>query len=111
MVFLKLLSLDKDAAAVREQLEKDLEAAKAQLEEKRASEAAEHGGEYEPSDGGKKSSTEIEVTLFCVKFVLPAASTTMSCDIYVDSLRLRTNQKIFFNIILNCENFPLHSTF
>lgn len=64
------VTIDKDAAAVREQLEKDLEAARAQLEERRASEAVEHGGEQEPSEGsnggreGQKSSTEIEVH-FC----------------------------------------------
>ena len=54
--------LDKDAAAVREQLEKDLEAAKAQLKARRASETTEQGGDQEAGEvGGKKSSTEIEV--------------------------------------------------
>lgn len=50
---------------MREQLEKDLEAAKAQLTARRASETTEPG-EQETSGGdvgsGKKSSTEIEVT-------------------------------------------------
>lgn len=53
--------LDKDAAAVREQLEKDLEAAKAQLMARRASETTEPGEQEETKVGGKKSSTEIEV--------------------------------------------------
>lgn len=46
---------------MREQLEKDLEAAKAQLKARRASETTEQGDQEATEVGGKKSSTEIEV--------------------------------------------------
>ena len=55
-----MLHLDKDAAAVREQLEKDLEVTKAQLEAKRASESADLG-DQDTDLTAKKSITEIEV--------------------------------------------------
>lgn len=63
VVSLGVFQLDKDAAAVREQLEKDLEAAKAQLVVKRAADATEHGEQELSNDvgGGQKSNTEIEV--------------------------------------------------
>ena len=59
-----MLQLDKDAAAVREQLEKDLETAKAQLEAKRATESTEHDDQESGGDfTAKKSITEIEVCM------------------------------------------------
>ena len=63
MLSLGVFQLDKDAAAVREQLEKDLEEAKAQLVVKRTTETTENGDQELSNDvgGGQKSNTEIEV--------------------------------------------------
>ena len=70
---LGVFQLDKDAAAVREQLEKDLEAAKAQLVVKRSAETTEPGDQELSNDvgGGQMSNTEIEVQFkwLCVNFL------------------------------------------